>query len=256
MYLRDDYLGGPTELRAPTAERAALFLDAALSGRSQTTYEPALIFTLHIYQYSLSGKGGVAGGRSRLHLIDLGGCANRSGGLPLSGIGNTLLAILSGQKHPPNRDHPLTPLLRDCLAPLTCQVAVIAHVAHSQSHTDTLTTIQLASRIHRMRRRKHRFPLSGDKTIGLSGSSTGHQSGGSSEGPDPSSSEFSQDTVIYVGPCDDATDGEHPPVYLPSLNSGDNRCAISKVLKGSGVDKSPAKKKIEKREYFENSCII
>lgn len=74
----------------------------------------------------------VEGGRSRLHLIDLGGCANRTGGLPLSGIGNVLLAILSGQKHPPNRDHPLTPLLRDCLAPLTCHVAIVAHVAHSQ----------------------------------------------------------------------------------------------------------------------------
>ena len=58
MYLRDDFLGGPTELRAPTAERAALFLDAALSGRSGGVYEMALIFTLHVYQYSLAGKGG------------------------------------------------------------------------------------------------------------------------------------------------------------------------------------------------------
>lgn len=58
MYLRDDYLGGPTELRAPTAERAALFLDAALAGRTSSIYEPALIFTLHVYQYSLAGKGG------------------------------------------------------------------------------------------------------------------------------------------------------------------------------------------------------
>ena len=74
----------------------------------------------------------VAGGRSRLHLIDLGGCANRSGGLPLSGIGNILLAILSGQRHPPNKDHPLTPLLKDCLAPLTCHVAIMAHVRHTQ----------------------------------------------------------------------------------------------------------------------------
>lgn len=74
----------------------------------------------------------VAGGRSRLHLIDLGGCANRSGGLPLSGVGNVVLSILSGQRHPPNREHPLTPLLKDCLAPLTCHVAIIAHVAHSQ----------------------------------------------------------------------------------------------------------------------------
>lgn len=58
MYLRDDFLGGPTELRAPTAERAALFLDAALAGRTSSIYEPALIFTLHVYQYSLAGKGG------------------------------------------------------------------------------------------------------------------------------------------------------------------------------------------------------
>uniref|UniRef100_A0A182TNU6 Kinesin motor domain-containing protein n=1 Tax=Anopheles melas TaxID=34690 RepID=A0A182TNU6_9DIPT len=238
MYLRGDFLGRPTELRAPTAERAALFLDLALSGRSQCNFEPALIYTLHVYQYSLSGKRGVEGGRSRLHLIDLGGCANRNGGLPLSGIGNVLLAILSGQKHPPNRDHPLTPLLRDCLAPITCHVAVVAHVAHTQTHTDTLTTIQLASRIHRMRRRlRPRNHLLGDK--GLNNGSSGHQSGGSSEGPDPSSSDFSQDTVIYMGPCDDPTDGEHPPVYLPSLNSGDNRCAMNKALKGSVAEKGP-----------------
>lgn len=58
IYLRDDFLGGPTELRAPTAERAALFLDAALAGRPQGHQEPAMIFTLHVYQYSLSRKGG------------------------------------------------------------------------------------------------------------------------------------------------------------------------------------------------------
>jgi len=77
IYLRDDFLGGPTELRAPTAERAALFLDSALAGRlkssgagntssnsgsnsnsNSSTLESALIFTLHVYQYSLSRKGG------------------------------------------------------------------------------------------------------------------------------------------------------------------------------------------------------
>lgn len=45
-------------MRAPTAERAALFLDAALAGRIQGTPEPAMIFTLHVYQYSLSRNGG------------------------------------------------------------------------------------------------------------------------------------------------------------------------------------------------------
>ena len=41
---------------------------------------------------------------------------------------------------------------------------------------------------------------------------------------DPSSSEQSADTVIYLGPRDDeGTDAESPPVYLPTLNSGDHR---------------------------------
>lgn len=48
-----------------------------------------------------------------------------------------------------------------------------------------------------------------------------------------------------MGPGCEETDGEHPPVYLPSLNSGDNRCAMSKALRGSAaekINKSPMKK--------------
>lgn len=74
----------------------------------------------------------------------------------------------------------------------------------------------------------------------------------SSDGPDPSSSDLSADTVIYLGPGDDQTDGEHPPVYLPSMNSGDNRCSMNKALKGSSAEK-PSKlpqKKISKRNLF------
>lgn len=133
VYLRDDFLGGPSELRAPTAERAALFLDSALAARASnhSTAEPALIFTMHVYQYSLAGKGGVAGGRSRLHLINIGGCANRNG-FSLSGLGATLFAILGGQKHTPNPNHPLTPLLKDCLAPITCHVTIMSHITRAQ----------------------------------------------------------------------------------------------------------------------------
>lgn len=91
----------------------------------------------------------------------------------------------------------------------------------------------MASRIHRLRRRKHKFPISGDK------SGSGNTQSGSSSGADPTSSDFSADTVIYVGPSlDDATDNEHPPVFLPNLNSGDNRCAMNKVLRGSAVEKT------------------
>lgn len=46
-------VGGPVELRAPTMERAALYLDMALSQISNHAYAPATVFTLHVYQYNL-----------------------------------------------------------------------------------------------------------------------------------------------------------------------------------------------------------
>ncbi|XP_014259539.1 kinesin-like protein CG14535 isoform X1 [Cimex lectularius] len=230
IYLCEGALQNYCELRAPTPEKAGFFFDNALTVRSSE--QSHLFYTLHVYQYSVAGKGGVAGGRSRLHLIDLGGCERSKGtGLPLSGIGNVLLAIFNGQKHIPHREHKLSQQLKECLGSLTCHAAMIAHVSPEEScYTDTLTTVHLASRIHRMRRKRFKFPANGGAIAGEEGC----RLTGSSD-IDPSSSEQSADTVIYVGPTDE-TDGEHPPVYLPSLNSGDNRCAMSKALRGSLVD--------------------
>ncbi|KAF2880543.1 hypothetical protein ILUMI_25630 [Ignelater luminosus] len=252
VYLRDDPLFGNQpphcELRVPTAERAAHYLDVAVEGRAparEDTRDSHLLFTLHVYQYSVAGKGGVAGGRSRLHLFDLGNSerGKSSGGIPLSGLGNILLAIFNGQKHLPYKEHKLTHLLKDCLNSLTCHAAMIAHVSpYAQNYSDTLTTVQLASRIHRMRRRRIKFVSAGvgNGSGGSSGEEATRTTGTSSE-PDPSSSDLSADTVIYVGPADDATDGEHPPVYIPSLNSGDNRCSMSKALRGSTVEQRMSK---------------
>lgn len=39
--------------------------------------------------------------------------------------------------------------------------------SNRQTHADVLTTVQVASRIHRMRRRKHRLPLSTQKALGF-----------------------------------------------------------------------------------------
>lgn len=50
-------VGGPVELRAPTMERAALYLDMALSQISNHAYAPATVFTLHVYQYNLEQQG-------------------------------------------------------------------------------------------------------------------------------------------------------------------------------------------------------
>ena len=286
VYLRDDPLLGTqlqnqSELRAPTAEKAAFYLDAALAARTDASSPDArfshLLYTLHVYQYSVdrnnsaSGRSpshsagsspGVAGGRSRLHLIDLGSCqpasrtANsgqqqqQSSAMTLSGLGNVLVALFNGQRHLPYREHKVTQVLRECLGSLTCQAALVAHVAAASAYSETLATVQMASRVHRMRRRR------GGKAFGNGAGSAGGSagSGGSSEesvrlgggfrssggetsgSADPSSSEQSCDTVIYVGPIDDATDGEHPPVYLPSLNSADQRCSMSRALRGSSVD--------------------
>lgn len=77
---------------------------------------------------------------------------------------------------------------------------------------------------------------SGEESRQGAGQDSSASRSGSSD-VDPSSSEQSADTVIYVGPADDATDGEHPPVYIPSLNSGDNRCAMGKALRGSAAER-------------------
>lgn len=67
VYLRDDPLFGTqlqnhAELRVPTAEKAAWYLDAAMDSRggarSSENRDSHLLFTLHVYQYSVAGKGG------------------------------------------------------------------------------------------------------------------------------------------------------------------------------------------------------
>ncbi|XP_072172332.1 uncharacterized protein [Diadema setosum] len=261
LYLQEDPICGvqllnQNELRAPTAEKAAFYLDAAIAARmNKGPKEEAhdgkyshMLFTLHVYQYRIdkSGKGGVIGGRSRLHLIDL-GSGDRSGGkaangsaLSFSALGNVILAVLNGQKHIPNRDSMLTRLLREAMGSLSCRTVMIAHASAAiNNYAETLGTIQNASRIHRMRKKKSKY----------SGTSSSGGESSCDEGrvrrrryPPPanngvcltdavnqsdpeyiSSSEQSCDTVIYVGPdgCPlsdrELTDNEGPPESLPIL---------------------------------------
>ncbi len=103
---------------------------------------------------SRSAGPGSLGGRSRLHLIDFGGCdrtrggaGGGGGGITLSGLGNVILGIFSGQKHLPHRDSKVTQVLRECLGSLTCQAAMLAHVSPEAAHySETLHTVQLAAR--------------------------------------------------------------------------------------------------------------
>ncbi|XP_054568992.1 kinesin-like protein KIF26B [Eptesicus fuscus] len=265
VYLCEDPICGTqlqnqSELRAPTAEKAAFFLDAALAarrGHRQDCDEDDLrnshmLFTLHIYQYRMekSGKGGMSGGRSRLHLIDLGSCVkalskNRDGGaglcLSLSALGNVILALVNGSKHVPYKDSKLTMLLRESLGNVNCRTTMIAHIsAAAGSYAETLSTIQIASRVLRMKKKKTKY------TSSSSGGESSCEEGRMrrptqlrpfqaraavdpdfpvpqlSSDPDySSSSEQSCDTVIYIGPSGTAlsdkelTDNEGPPDFVP-----------------------------------------
>ncbi|CDQ56203.1 unnamed protein product [Oncorhynchus mykiss] len=195
----------------------------------------------------------LSGGRSRLHLIDLGSCEkvlskSRDGGgglcLSLTALGNVIMALANGAKHVPYRDSKLTMLLRESLGNINCRTTMIAHISDSSAnYTDSLTTIQLASRIHRMRKKKSKYASSS------SGGESSCEEGRIRRPPhlrpfhprtvaldpdlpsllsDPdysSSSEQSCDTVIYVGPGGSAisdrelSDNEGPPTFVPIIPS-------------------------------------
>ncbi|XP_030743684.2 kinesin-like protein KIF26B [Echinops telfairi] len=265
VYLCEDPICGmqlqnQSELRAPTAEKAAFFLDAAIASRRSHQQDwdeddhrnSHMLFTLHIYQYRMekSGKGGMSGGRSRLHLIDLGSCVkalskNREGGsglcLSLSALGNVILALVNGSKHIPYKDSKLTMLLRESLGNMNCRTTMIAHIsAAAGNYAETLSTIQIASRVLRMKKKKTKY------TSSSSGGESSCEEGRMrrptqlrpfhtrnavdadfpipplSSDPDySSSSEQSCDTVIYIGPNGTAlsdkelTDNEGPPDFVP-----------------------------------------
>ncbi|KFW61499.1 Kinesin-like KIF26A, partial [Pygoscelis adeliae] len=288
VYLREDPICGTqlqnqSELRAPTAEKAAFFLDAAIAARSTSKPEceeedrrnSHMLFTLHIYQYRMekSGKGGMSGGRSRLHLIDLGSCEkvlskSRDGGgslcLSLSALGNVILALINGAKHVPYKDNKLTMLLRESLGNINCRTTMIAHISDSPAnYAETLTTIQLASRIHRMRKKKSKYASS--SSGGESSCEEGHVRRpphlrpfhprtvaldpdlpvlSLSSDPDySSSSEQSCDTVIYVGPNGAAlsdrelTDNEGPPEFVPIIPSLNKKRSKDNSAIGRSSDK-------------------
>ncbi|KAM7368440.1 hypothetical protein PAMP_014654 [Pampus punctatissimus] len=256
-------LQNQTELRATNAERAAFFLDAALAARrsSQTPSDQEarknshFLFTLHLYQDRLDKSNKAAmSGRSRLHLLDLGSCEmnisrTREGGgsqcLSLSALGNVILALANGAKHIPYRDSKLTMLLSESLGNINCRTTMIAHISDSPAnYMETLTTVQLASCIHRMRKKKSKYASSssgGDssceegpthrpqhlrpfhpRTVALDPDTPLLLS---SEPDYSSSSEHSCDTVIYVGPGGvaisdrDLSDNEGPPSFIPIIPS-------------------------------------
>ncbi|KTF92929.1 hypothetical protein cypCar_00022529, partial [Cyprinus carpio] len=253
-------LQNQSELRAYSAERAAFFLDAALAARSTSRSDckeedrqnSHMLFTLHISQYPMekSTKAGMSGSHSRLHLLDLGSCESdlsqtRDGGrgqcLSMAALGNVILALANGAKHVPYRDSKLTMLLRESLGNINCRTTMIAHISESlANYAKSLTTVQLASRIHRMRKKKSKYASSSSggessceeghirrrpfypRTVALD---PDHPAMLSSDPDYSSSSELSCDTVIYVGPGGtpisdhELSDNEGPPAFVPIIPS-------------------------------------
>ncbi|XP_029352979.1 kinesin-like protein KIF26B [Echeneis naucrates] len=151
-------------VKAPTAERAASLLDAAITARRHNdfvtylSHSSIMLFTLHIQpprtESNTIGKG--SRGPTKLTMIDVrsgmrGVSRNKP---PHAELGPVVLSLLSGHKTTPNKGSKLTMLLRESLGHTNCHTAVIAEVADSLAHLqESLSTIQLASRIRRTQKR-------------------------------------------------------------------------------------------------------
>ncbi|XP_053737440.1 kinesin-like protein KIF26B isoform X1 [Synchiropus splendidus] len=154
-------------VKAPTAERAASLLDAAIAARRHSDFTTFLshtsimFFTLHVQpprtESSTIGKG--SRGPTKLTMIDV--CTGM-GGLtgyyknktPHSELGPIVLSLLSGHRTIPKKSSKLTMLLRESMASASCYTTVVAQVTNSLEHLqDTFSTIHLASRIRRLQKR-------------------------------------------------------------------------------------------------------
>ncbi|KAL8586879.1 hypothetical protein ACOMHN_050984 [Nucella lapillus] len=139
-------------------------------------------------------------------------------------------------------DSKISQLLRDSVGNVTCRTCMLAHVSSGVPHyNETLQVIQLAARVHRMKRRRTKFSStsSEDSSTDESGCRFRRPYRGLRMGTlredilyppslsDPdytSSSEQSADTVIYRGSNGQSlsdrelTDHEGPPRHVPRTN--------------------------------------
>lgn len=75
--------------------------------------------------------------------------------LACHGIRKSTMAFAENNVNMLYRDSKLTMLLRESLGNINCRTTMITHISDSPAdYAESLTTIQLASRIHRMRKKK------------------------------------------------------------------------------------------------------
>ncbi|CAG5927885.1 unnamed protein product [Menidia menidia] len=151
-------------VKAPTAERAASLLDAAIAARRHADFitylchSSIMFFTLYVQpprtESSTIGKG--SRGTTKLTMIDV--CSGMRGMIknkpPHSELGPIVVSLLSGNKHIPSKGSKLAMLLHESMTRANCHITVLAQVADSLTHLqETFSTIQLASRIRRTQKR-------------------------------------------------------------------------------------------------------
>ncbi|XP_026802767.3 kinesin-like protein KIF26B isoform X1 [Pangasianodon hypophthalmus] len=187
VYLQEDPVCGiqlynNRVLSAPTAERAACLLDAALASRNTGMggcrgtfhHHCHMFYTLHVCQKHIksSPTSGMYVEQSKLSLIDLGSCTRErtknNTEVCLLDLGNVIMAKLNGHKHVPKKGSKLAMLMQESLGNVNCHTTIVAHV--STSHDDlseTLCTIQIVSRIRRLQRiRKQACNSPGARSLG------------------------------------------------------------------------------------------
>ncbi|XP_076873604.1 kinesin-like protein KIF26B isoform X2 [Brachyhypopomus gauderio] len=169
-------------LSAPTAERAAFLLDAALVSRrtgvaGTSLHNCYMFYTLHVCQKHIecSSKSGMYVDQSKLSLIDLGSCTKESTknntAVCLVDLGNVIMAKLSGHNHLHNKGSKLEMLMQECLGNVNCCTTIIAHISTSpEDISETLCTIQIVSQIRRLQRKTRKSACSspGGRSLGRS----------------------------------------------------------------------------------------
>ncbi|XP_067943120.1 uncharacterized protein [Watersipora subatra] len=227
------------ELRAPDVDHAGHYLDAALTSLLNSTEKSEskgahLLFTLHIYQHHVESRpspGGalVAGGRSRLHFIDIGPCAKSSSdgtALTLATLGSVITALLNGQRQFPHKESKLATLLKDSVGNQNCRTCILVHISTQPSqYAETIQILQLAARVHRMKvRRRNKISSNSSDDTGSTNSNIRRRRGirmgtsASLSDPDVSSSEQSIDTVIYVPGARHRHQQQTSNLYKPHSN--------------------------------------
>ncbi|KAF7690080.1 kinesin-like protein KIF26B isoform X1 [Silurus meridionalis] len=187
VYLQEDPVCGiqlhnNRLVSAPTAERAACLLDAALASRNTATagckgtfhHHCHMFYTLHVCQKHIesSPTSGMSVEQSKLSLIDLGSCTSEMTKtnieVCLLDLGSVIMAKLNGHKHVPNKGSKLAMLMQESLGNVNCHTTIVAHISTAhEDHSETLCTIQIVSRIRRLQRiRKQACNSPGTRSLG------------------------------------------------------------------------------------------